>query len=397
MELRRALIFISTIALALNLTAAVYADQSGSNSDHGNGNNFSYVGFRSHGAPVATLGNQGSDNQGSDNQGSDNQGSDNGSAGNNGSQSDAAPTADPSTLDQSWLQGMAQNFKNSTPKGFYSPVGSPAKVPISCHYSCTTLTGTIAFIPVWVGNWASSDVANWNNVLGNIVSSLGSGTANSVAVPGHVFNTDTLYYTSQGLTPPSLQWVSNTSITAPTATTVSDADVATYIGSFIAANPGIVPTGATPVYIYIGANSTLLTSGFGTTYCGWHSYGNLASGGTSIPFIAFQDFTSVYNSTCAAQVNSPNGSASLDAMASIMVHEVDETLTDPFFSGWWDSKGQESADKCQRTYGTLSTVGAAKYNVQLGALKYLIQQNWLENNIVTSTGTSSGLACSVTG
>lgn len=292
---------------------------------------------------------------------------------------------------------MIARVRQNPPKGFYSPVGSPAKVPISCHASCTTLTGTIAFIPVWVGGWASSDVTNWNNVLGNIVSSLGSGTANSVAVPGHVFNTTTLYYTSQGLTPPSLQWVSNTDVTAPTATTVSDADVATYIGSFIAANPSIVPTGATPVYIYIGANSTQLTSGFGTTYCGWHSYGNLASDGTSIPFIAFQDFTSVYNSTCAAQVNSPNGSASLDAMASIMVHEVDETLTDPFFSGWYDSKGAESADKCVRTYGALSTVGAAKYNVQLGSLKYLIQQSWLENNLVTSTGTSSGLACSVTG
>jgi len=371
MELRRALIFTSSIALALNLTAAAYAGQSANSL--GNGKSFNYVGFRSHGAPVANLGGQGSSAQ--------------------GAQSDGTPTANPADGDFGWIQ----NLLSSLHKGLYSPVGSPATGPISCHLSCTTLTGTVALIPVWVGNWASSDVTNWNNVLGNIVTSLGSGSANSVALPGHVFNTTTLYYTSQGLTPPSLQWVSNTTVTAPTATSVSDADVATYIGSFIAANPTIAPAGATPVYIYIGANSTLLTSGFGSVYCGWHSYGNVASTGTNLPFIAFQDFTSTYNKACAPQVTSPNGSASLDAMASVMVHEIDETLTDPFFSGWFDAKGAESADKCQKTYGTSYLVGGAHYNVQLGSLKYLIQQNWLENNIVTTTGTSSGTACSVTG
>jgi len=384
MELRRALIFTSTIALALNLTAAVYADQSANNSGNGDSHNFSYAGFRSHGAPVATLGSQGSDNQGSDN--------------NYGSQSDGAPTADPTNGDLTWLQNFAARIQHA-PKGYYLPAGSPANDPISCHLSCTTLTGTIALIPVWVGNWSGSTLNNWNNQLGSIVTSLGSSSANSVALPGHPFNTTTLYYTSQGLTPPSLQWIPNLTITAPTATAVSDADVATYIGNFIAANPTIVPAGATPVYIYIGANSTYLTSGFGYTYCGWHSYGNVASTGTNIPFIAIQDFTSTYNKNCAPQVISPNGSASLDAMSSVMVHEVDETLTDPFFGGWFDAKGNESADKCGKTYGTtyLSGVGTSRYNVQLGSIKYLIQQNWLENNIVTPTGTSSGVACSVTG
>jgi len=113
--------------------------------------------------------------------------------------------------------------------------------------------------------------------------------------------------------------------------------------------------------------------------------------------IALQDFTSTYYKTCAPQTSSPNGNVGLDAMASVMVHEVDETLTDPFFTGWYDSTGAESADKCVRTYGTLHTVGTARYNVQLGSLNYLIQQNWLENNLVTPTGTSSGTACSVTG
>jgi len=377
MNFRRALIIFSAFAITANVTAAVSADQPSTNTHNHGSLNFHYVGIRSHGYPVENWQDQ---SNGDDN------------SGGNGS-----PQADTLNNDKSWLTQLASEFKRQNKKGYYSPVGSPATKPISCHSSCTTLTGTISLIPVWVGNWSSGDVTTWNSVLGNIVTSLGGSSANSVVLAGHVFNTTTLYYTSQSLTPPSLQWVSNLAVTAPTATSVSDADVATYINTFIAANPTIVPDGTTPVFIYLGASSTLLTSGFGTTYCGWHTYGTSTSGIANIPYIALQDFTSTYYKTCAPQTSSPNGNVGLDAMASVMVHEVDETLTDPFFTGWYDSTGAESADKCVRTYGTLHTVGTARYNVQLGSLNYLIQQNWLENNLVTPTGTSSGTACSVTG
>ena len=397
MKLRRVLIIFSAIAITANLTAAVYADESSPGSATGRAQNFQYSGLRSHGAPVEIQNGDRENSNSSDNNSSDNNSSDNNSSDNNSSTS-GTPLADLSNGDQGWLSNLAGGSKKHGPTGFYLPAGSPAPKPISCHGTCQTLTGTIALIPVWVGNWASSDVTNWNNVLGNIVTSLGSASANSIALPGHVFNTNTLYYTSQGLTPPSLQWVANTDITDPATTAVSNPDVATHINSFITAHPTVVPAGTSPVYIYIGANSTLLTSGFGTSYCGWHTYGTPYSGGLfSIPFIAIQDFTSTYNRTCAPQTTSPNGSVSLDAMASIMVHEVDETLTDPFLSAWYDTIGAENGDKCARTYGVMSPVGAPRYNVQLGSINYLIQQNWLANNIVTATGTGQGIACSVTG
>lgn len=364
MKLPRSLIVLTALAITANLTAIAFADDS-SNTTGDQSHNFQYVGVRSHGDPV-------------NNSVQDSQSGDGASASASSTSADAA--------------------KNQGPTGFYLATGSPANNPIFCHGACQTLTGTVALIPVWVGNWATSDVTNWNTVLGNIVNSLGGATANSVARPGHVFNTETLYYTSQGLTPPSLQWVQNTDITDPTTTTVADIEVSTHINSFITSHPNVVPAGTTPVYIYIGANSTLLTSGFGTTYCGWHSYGASNWGGlANVPYIAFQDFTSVYNKACAPQTTSPNGSASLDAMASVMVHEVDEALTDPFLGAWFDAVGAENADKCARTYGVLYSIGTARYNVQLGSLKYLIQQNWLENNIVTSTGNTSGTACSITG
>ena len=382
MKLPRSLIVLTALALTANLTAIAFADDSSNSTDQSH--NFKYIGFRSHGDPI--------NNSVQDSQSGD-EATDSAS-----SSSDSSPVADSLDNDLKWLANLNSSSKSHGPTGFSVPVGSPVTKPISCHGACQTLTGTVALIPVWVGNWAIGDVTNWNAVLGNIVNSLGGATANSVALPGHVFNTETLYFTSQGLTPPSLQWVQNTDITDPTTTNVSDFDVSTHINSFITAHPGVVPAGTTPVYIYIGANSTLLTSGFGTSYCAFHTYGAPTWAGlANVPFIAIQDFTSTYNRACAPQLVSPNGSPSLDGMASAMVHEVDETLTDPFLSSWYDAAGAENADKCARTYGVLSTIGTARYNVQLGSLKYLIQQNWLENNIVTSTGTSLGTACSVTG
>ena len=262
------------------------------------------------------------------------------------------------------------------------------------------MTGTVSLIPVWVGSWADADVAAWNAQLGNIVTSLGSADANPVSLPGHVFNTNTLYFTSQGLTPPSLQWVPNTSVTPTTDPNgnETDADVANDINTFISANPAIVPAGTTPVYIYIGADTTQLTSGFGTTYCGWHAYGNATTSALiNVPYIAIQNFNSNYNTACSAQLNSPNGNVALDAMSSILVHEVDETLTDPFFAAWYDTNGQESADKCAWNFGGMYSTGTAKYNVQLGSLKYLIQLDWLENNLVTVAGRAAGTACSLAG
>ena len=84
-------------------------------------------------------------------------------------------------------------------------------------------------------------------------------------------------------------------------------------------------------------------------------------------------------------------------MASVLTHEIDETITDPFLNAWFDGVGAENADKCAWTFGTLSSTGSSYYNVTLGSLKYLIQQNWLANNLVTATGLSTGAACSITG
>jgi Phosphate-induced protein 1 conserved region len=384
MKLRPALIVLSCLAISFNSLVAVSADQPGTHSSENSGENFQNSGLRSHGFPVRNWQDLA-------------QGAKQGS-----SESTPSTVGDQQNGDLNWLSGLSASLKQAKQKGGGGGggggyvVGGPASNPISCHNTCATLTGTIALIPVWVGAWASADLTKWNTVLGNIVTSLGAAPANSIAKAGHVFNTNTLYFTSKTKVAPSLQWVTNTSITAPTATKVSDANVATDINTFISANSKIVPAGTTPIYMYIGAKTTLLTSGFGTAYCGWHSYGTTSTL-KNVQYLAIQDFTSTYFGNCSAQLTSPNGSVSLDAMASVLTHEIDETITDPFLNAWFDGVGAENADKCAWTFGTLSSTGSSYYNVTLGSLKYLIQQNWLANNLVTATGLSTGAACSITG
>lgn len=44
----------------------------------------------------------------------------------------------------------------------------------------------------------------------------------------------------------------------------------------------------------------------------------------------------------------------------------------------YDTRGEESADKCAWKFGTESTTSnGSKYNITLGGKQYLIQQNWV--------------------
>ena len=42
-------------------------------------------------------------------------------------------------------------------------------------------------------------------------------------------------------------------------------------------------------------------------------------------------------------------------MASIIAHELEEAATDPDLNAWYDSRGDENADKCAWTFGTTYT------------------------------------------
>ncbi|MBV9109664.1 MAG: hypothetical protein JO306_09690 [Gemmatimonadetes bacterium] len=63
---------------------------------------------------------------------------------------------------------------------------------------------------------------------------------------------------------------------------------------------------------------------------------------------------------------------------STLIHEIEETTTDLMGNAWYDSAGNENADKCAWTWGTTyTTTNGGVANVNLGGKDFLIQRNWL--------------------
>jgi hypothetical protein len=86
-------------------------------------------------------------------------------------------------------------------------------------------------------------------------------------------------------------------------------------------------------------------------------------------------------SGCARnRVTSPNDNLGADAMANLIAHEFEETVTDPQLNAWYDSRGLENADKCAWTFGsTFTEPNGSIANMTLGTRDYLIQANWVND------------------
>lgn len=72
-----------------------------------------------------------------------------------------------------------------------------------------------------------------------------------------------------------------------------------------------------------------------------------------------------------ARLGCSNGWPSDEALTIVLGHEIAEVQTDPYLDGWWDSDGQENADKCdwadpQNTPPAAErrTIGSGTYRVQ---------------------------------
>ncbi len=155
--------------------------------------------------------------------------------------------------------------------------------------------------------------------------------------------------------------------------TLSDADVWAVVSSHIGTD---LPLSGNDMYFLITSDDVAETSGFGSQYCGWHTSAVLNQ--VTIKYAFIGDPVPMYVNGCADQATGPNGSSGGDAMASIILHELNEAASDPEGTGWYfNQTGNENEDQCAWTFGTMyRTVNGAMANMKLGARDFLIQQNW---------------------
>jgi len=106
-------------------------------------------------------------------------------------------------------------------------------------------------------------------------------------------------------------------------------------------------------------------------YCAYHSH--LSFSGTVVLYVVmpYEAPTGVCWSG-----QSPNGDAA-DSVVNTASHEQNESITDPFGTGWFDRSGNEVGDKCHLIFGpAISSTSTGRYNEKINGHGYWLQEIW---------------------
>jgi hypothetical protein len=231
---------------------------------------------------------------------------------------------------------------------------------ISYHGGPLILGGVNVYL-IWYGNWSGNSATTI--ITGFLQNEGGS----------PYFNINTSYYDGSNThVLNSVHYAGTINDNYSQGTSLSDAQVQAVVSHAISSG---LPNDSKGVYFVLTSADVTESSGFCTQYCGWHTHGTIS--GTDIKY-AFVGNPDRCPPACEAQTTSPNGNAGADGMVSIIAHELEEAVTDPDLNAWFDTRGQENADKCAWTFGAMSTASnGSAYNVTLNNKQYLIQQNWV--------------------
>jgi hypothetical protein len=156
--------------------------------------------------------------------------------------------------------------------------------------------------------------------------------------------------------------------------TLSDANIKTLVTKAITA--GWFPKYSNAVYFVLTAPDVKKSRSSVRSTAGWRTRGTI--GGTDIKYSFVGNAATIAPAGCGVVNPSPNGDGGVDAMASVVFHELSETVSDPDLNAWYNNTGNENGDKWAWTFGTLLTAaGGAKYNVSFGGRNWKLQQNWV--------------------
>ena len=167
--------------------------------------------------------------------------------------------------------------------------------------------------------------------------------------------------------------------------TLTEADLAGIVADKIVTSA--LPQDPSGIYVVLTSSDVTVqdtVTQFCVTCCNFHGSGMAL--GTPFNYM-FVGNPARCPGGCASQfqgVASPNANFAADAMVAWLAHALNETVTDPTGTAWYDRYGLENSEKCEGTYGATQTVTnpdgqPAESNIKFGARHYLLQQNWVNS------------------
>jgi hypothetical protein len=244
------------------------------------------------------------------------------------------------------------------------------------YHGGPVMLGNVTVYFIWYGNWnaSGSDSSTTVTLLSDLFASSGG-----IGGSGYE-NINTTYYNSSNQhVSGNVSLASSTTDNYSQGSSLTDSKVQAIVASAISS--GRLPKDGNGLYFVLTSSDVNETSGFCTQYCGWHTHGSIAGSDIKYSFVGNPDRCP---SACEMQTVSPNGDSGADGMASIMAHESEEAISDPDLNAWYDTRGEENADKCAWQFGALPAgspaIGNGAYNetfcTQGSCYNWLIQMNW---------------------
>ncbi|HYL55421.1 MAG TPA: hypothetical protein VEU73_07570 [Gemmatimonadales bacterium] len=294
-----------------------------------------------------------------------------------------SPTQAASPTDPASFQLQHPGTHIMLPRGRVRPAGPGAAAPaadngISYHGGPIILAQKVAAI-----YWSSSTIYPGGPAPGTS----GAGSADGSLVGffmSHLggspyYNINTTYYDGTGAPAQNSVtytqfWASNTNVPLPGMVVPDQLIQAQVVSGFTSGQLTYDPN---TLYLVFTDQLVNLGGEFGVVYCAYH--GNFTWNGNDVKYAAMPhdiDFPD-----CNALNGSPNNDPAADAEVNTLAHETEETNTDEDLNAWYDSSGNENADKCAWTFGaTYQTANGSTANMSLGSKDFLVQQNWVNAN-----------------
>ena len=215
-----------------------------------------------------------------------------------------------------------------------------------------------AILPDFINGLGGSSYFNTNVTYGDNRIGTPNGIANTVTLAGQLFDN---YSQGTALGTTGVQAVVNNAL-----------------------NAGSLPSDTNGIYLVL-TSQDVTEGNFCVTYCGYHT--DRIINGKDIKYGFIGNPATQCNSThngprCSLHGVTPNDNEGADAMANVMAHEINETVTDPDLNAWFsDSSGGEVGDLCNFTFGNPFLVpNAALANITLNGRNFLIQENWVNDS-----------------